>query len=93
MKTSNHHDPLLLNFKNNPIREAPDACTTPVTVYGIWYMVGKRRGLLLILSAVAPTAEMNRSPSAKRRSSYQDLAALRSASASGNQTTGSVTAF
>jgi hypothetical protein len=34
MKTSNYHDPLLLNFKNNPIRETPNARTTPVTVYG-----------------------------------------------------------
>jgi hypothetical protein len=34
MKTGNDHDPLLLNFKNDPIWESSNACSTPVTVYG-----------------------------------------------------------
>jgi hypothetical protein len=88
VKTGNDQNPILLDFENYPIREAPNSGATPVAV-------DHRETLRVFLYRLDRGLDCKRKPLTETRRTfwYHARASLRSAPASGSQTTGNVTVF
>jgi hypothetical protein len=87
VETGNHHDPRFFYEEKEPVREPTHSGPPPSFVH---YRIMHRAAA--IASTVSTTASANRCASSGRMLSCRANASLSFASASGSQTTGSVTA-